>query len=188
MKKRRSKSDAIETTQPDHTPCRSLLSRLLFNARVLGILMLALGLKLASIEKVIIARTGHAKGKAAVIPFIVCMGLAFTVDPDALRHSREMTLLCSPKVTHHHPWLGGVLLPGKTHSCPRASALRRGPTAFHRSIVSPLRAVSCCDMRALRAFGADAGRSTRTPSAWMILLAPCLAPPANRVLRVGQSK
>src|SRR5450759_880999 len=27
-----------------------------------------------------------------------------------LRHSREMTILCSPKMTHHHRQLGGVLL------------------------------------------------------------------------------
>jgi hypothetical protein len=32
-----------------------------------------------------------------------------------------------------------------------------------------------CDLSALRAFGADDGKSPRTPSAWMISLAPPLA-------------
>src|SRR5450759_1808579 len=31
-------------------------------------------------------------------------------DGTLLRHSREMTILCSPKMTHHHRQLGGVLL------------------------------------------------------------------------------
>ena len=33
-----------------------------------------------------------------------------------LRHSREITLLCSPKVTHHHGQLGSVLPSGKSRS------------------------------------------------------------------------
>jgi hypothetical protein len=40
--------------------------------------------------------------------------------PD-LRHSREVTMLCSPKVNHHHGELGGVLPPGKNSSCRRAT-------------------------------------------------------------------
>jgi hypothetical protein len=36
-------------------------------------------------------------------------------------------------------------------------------------------AASSCDVSGLRAFGADDGKSRRTPSAWMISLAPSLA-------------
>jgi hypothetical protein len=45
-----------------------------------------------------------------------------------LRHSREITLLCSPKVTHHHDQLGGVLPPGKSAVLPpgKSVVLPRG--------------------------------------------------------------
>ena len=43
--------------------------------------------------------------------------------PAKLRHSREITLLCSPKVTHHHDQLGGVLPPGKSVVLPAGQEL-----------------------------------------------------------------
>src|SRR5450759_4137718 len=93
----------------------------------------------------------------------------------ALRHSREMTLLCSPKVTHHHGQLGGVLSPGKSAFLPCGKCCAGWPCRPWGSIPSPAHADSPCNVSALRAFGADDGKSTRTPAAWMISLAPFLA-------------
>jgi hypothetical protein len=92
-----------------------------------------------------------------------------------LRRSGEMTLLCSPKVTHHHRQLGGVLPPGKSAFLAARQMLCGLATARRRSILSPAHAASSCDVSGLRAFGADDGKSPRTPSAWMISLAPFLA-------------
>jgi hypothetical protein len=52
----------------------------------------------------------------------------FTLESEWLRHSREITLLCSPKVTHHHDQLGGVLPPGKSAVLPpgKSVVLPRG--------------------------------------------------------------
>ncbi len=105
---------------------------------------------------------------APQIPFHWC----WIERPSALARN-DPTLLA--KSDPPPPLVGGALLAGKPDSCPRANASRLGPAAFRRSIISPRPAVPCCDMRALRAFGADDGRTTRTPSAWMILLAQFLA-------------
>jgi hypothetical protein len=45
-----------------------------------------------------------------------------------------------------------------------------------RSILSPAPAVSSCNLSPLRAFGAEDEKSPRTPSAWMRLLDPPVAP------------
>src|SRR3990172_6226856 len=92
-----------------------------------------------------------------------------------LRHSREMTLLCSLKVTHHHGPLGGVLPPGKSAFLPYGKCCAGWPCRPWRSIVSPAHAVSSCNLSPLRAFGADDGKSPRTPSAWMMSLGSPLA-------------
>jgi len=86
-----------------------------------------------------------------------------------------MTLLCSPKVTHHHGQLGGLLPPGKSAFLPRGKWCAGCRCLPRRSIVSPAPADSSCGLSALRAFGADDGESHRTPSAWMISLAAFLA-------------
>ena len=86
-----------------------------------------------------------------------------------------MTLLCSPKVTHHHRQLGGVLPPGKSAFLAARQMLCGLAAARRRSILSPAHAASSCDVSGLHAFGADDGKSPRTPSAWMISLAPFLA-------------
>src|ERR1019366_3813940 len=55
-----------------------------------------------------------------------------------LRHSPEMTLLCSPRVTQHHAGAVALLLPGKRCSCRRAIPVRnpgrhtRAVDRFHR--------------------------------------------------------
>jgi hypothetical protein len=54
-----------------------------------------------------------------------------------LRHSREMTMLCSPKVTHHHGQLGGVLPPGKSFLAARQELCGVGPAAPGGRIASP---------------------------------------------------
>jgi hypothetical protein len=93
----------------------------------------------------------------------------------ALRHSGEITILCSPKVTHHHGQLGGVLPPGKSVFLPHGKCCA--------GLALPLPAVGrfagtrslSCDLSALRAFGADDGKAPRTPLAWMISLVSLLA-------------
>jgi hypothetical protein len=86
-----------------------------------------------------------------------------------------MTLLCSPKVTHHHGHLGGVLPPGKSAFLPQGKCCAGWPCRPWRSIVSPAHAVSSRNLSRLRAFGTEDGKSPRTPSAWMMSLAPPLA-------------
>jgi hypothetical protein len=59
-----------------------------------------------------------------------------------LRHSREMTLLCSPKVTHHHGQLGDVLSPGKSAFLPHGKCCAcwlcaRGGQSFRRHTQFP---------------------------------------------------
>ena len=49
---------------------------------------------------------------------------------------RKLTLLCSPKVTHHHCSLGGVLPPGKGVSCLTANSVRP-PWAINRPAGEP---------------------------------------------------
>lgn len=64
---------------------KSLLNRYLFTTRTAGILLLALGLYFASTERQTILRTGHAHRKSASVPLILCLGLVFTIDPNARR-------------------------------------------------------------------------------------------------------
>src|ERR1700686_5215660 len=59
--------------------------------------------------------------------------------------------------------------------CRAANVLWAGLAADSARFVSPTHAVSSFDLRALRAFGADDGKSPGTPSAWMISMAPSLA-------------
>jgi len=60
--------------------------------RLFGVAILALGLYLASDERVRIVRTGHAGRKSAVVPLLICMGLAYGVDPD-FRHLAFFTTM-----------------------------------------------------------------------------------------------
>src|ERR1017187_7645918 len=92
-----------------------------------------------------------------------------------LRRSREMTILCSPKVTQHHGQVNTPLPPGwtflptgKIRASPRLATL---PVlaVFTRAQMSSRK------LSTLRACGADDETAPRTPSAWMILLAPSLA-------------
>ena len=70
-----------------------MLSRLLLNVRTLGFLLIALGLYLASSERELIVRTGHAGRKSAALPYIVCMGIAFAADPNFRRPFIAGTML-----------------------------------------------------------------------------------------------
>jgi len=64
-----------------------------------------------------VERQNYSQNRRAILQFI-----------RELRHSREITLLCSPKVTHHHDQLGGVLPPGKSAVLPpgKSVVLPRG--------------------------------------------------------------
>src|ERR1039457_3785335 len=85
----------------------------------------------------------------------------------SLRHSREMTLLCSPKVTHHHSQLGGVVSPGKSVLSPHGKCCVGWRCRPQRSILSPAHAASSCDVSALRAFVAlDGHRQAVVSVAW----------------------
>ena len=104
-----------------------------------------------------------------------------------LRHSREMTILCSPKVTQHHPQKV-ALLPSRTgHFCPWAKAARTWHSARRRMIGFTAQV------------GSDADRVLYTLFAWMTerqtarlrvddIACPSSCPAANRVLRVGHFK
>jgi len=112
-----------------------------------------------------------------------------------LRHSREMTLLCSPKVTHHHSHVDDVFAARQgafaTGQNARSSFEKHGrgpgPQAGACASASPRAA----NKVGLRARGADDGKAKRTPPAWMIS-PPTLArgqnPVPNRVPSVGHSK
>ncbi len=54
--------------------------------------MVAVGLSFLYNERATIARTGHAGRKSAVVPYILCVGLAFLIDPDAKRPAIMATL------------------------------------------------------------------------------------------------
>jgi hypothetical protein len=62
-----------------------------------------------------------------------------------LRHSREITLLCSPKVTHHHDQLGGVLPPGKSVVLPpgKSLVLPHGKCSVRACPVHPRSRIAC---------------------------------------------
>jgi len=51
----------------------------------------------------------------------------FCSRPPVLRHSREATLLCSPKLAQHHSQLGGVLTLGNSVLLPHGLALIGAP-------------------------------------------------------------
>ena len=88
-----------------------------------------------------------------------------------------MTLVCSPKVTHHHDHLGGVLPPGKSVVLPRGNCSVQGLSLSTPAVESPAPTDSfSCDLSALRALGADDVKPPRTPAAWMILRVPSLIP------------
>ena len=92
-----------------------------------------------------------------------------------------MTLLCSPKVTHHHGQLGVVVSRGKDRfSCRGASVAVAGPAA----ILSP---GTGSTVNALRAVGADEVKST--PHAWRrgCYRRRCVLPWGKSFLRVGHS-
>jgi len=65
--------------------------------------------------------------------------------PLLLRHSREITLLCSPKVTHHHDQLGGVLPPGKNVILPpgKSVILPPGKCSVRACPVHPRSRIAC---------------------------------------------
>jgi len=94
-------------------------------------------------------------------------------DNTKLRHSREVTLVCSPKVTHlaglNGPFGARQRRVFGARQTPLRAKCRRSRRSRH-----PAARGSPCKVRALHAFGADDGESARTPSAWMILLVPSL--------------
>src|SRR5437867_7666817 len=102
-----------------------------------------------------------------------------------LRHSRQMTILCLPKVTHHHADAVAFLPPDRSGFCPRANPCEPGPPHSLRLMGFTSSRVSSRKLSGLRAFGADDGKAHRTPSAWMILPTPSPCPAAHRVLSVG---
>jgi hypothetical protein len=89
-----------------------------------------------------------------------------------LRHSREITILCSAKVTQHHARAGALLPLGKA-VCRWANHRRTGPRSNSR--LADLLNQRMPRLSRLRAGGADDGTANRTPSAWMISLAIFLA-------------
>jgi hypothetical protein len=83
-----------------------------------------------------------------------------------------MTILCPPKVAHHHDRLAYVLAQCKRVLSPHSECRLAWSyiAASGRSVGS-----AYCNWNALRAFGADNEKPNRTPSAWMISLPKSLA-------------
>ena len=65
-----------------------------FRKRFSGLLLLALGTWLLPQEWARISTTGHGGRKSAVLPWILCMGLSFLLDPDFRRQGIFITLMC----------------------------------------------------------------------------------------------
>src|SRR3989449_10921941 len=86
-----------------------------------------------------------------------------------------MTILCSPKVTHHHADAVALLALGKRGSCPRANPCEPWPAALLRLMGFTSSRVSSRKLNGLRAFGADDGKAPPTPSARVFLPLPPLA-------------
>ncbi len=93
----------------------------------------------------------------------------------ALRRSREMTILCLPKVTEHHDRVSSLLQPGKAVFANGQIMCEPGPPHSVGLIVFTCARMSSREPNTLRACGADDGTANRTPSAWMISLARFLA-------------
>ena len=108
----------------------------------------------------------RAKLMTAVLPFHFSQDIG-------LRHSREVTLVCSPTVTHLAGLNGPFGARQRRVLGVRQTPLRARRRRFRRSRYPAARG-SPWKVRALRTFGADDGVSTRTPSAWMISLVPSL--------------
>jgi hypothetical protein len=70
----------------------------------------------------------------------------------ALRRSREITLLCSPRVAQHHGELGGVLAQGKSVFLPHGGCRLAWSCRTQPPLVSPAHAIMYCNSNALRAF------------------------------------
>ena len=86
-----------------------------------------------------------------------------------------MTILCSPKVTQHHGQVNTPLPPGWTF-LPTGKIRARPRLATLPVVAVFTRAqMSSRKLSTLRACGADDETAPRTPSAWMLLLAPSLA-------------
>jgi len=81
-----------------------------------------------------------------------------------LRRSRQVTILCSARVTQHHA-RPGVPLPLGSALCRRANHRRTRPPST--PVGDGLTGVGR-ELNRLRACGADDGTANRTPSAWMI--------------------
>jgi len=102
-----------------------------------------------------------------------------------LKRSREMTILCSPKVIQHHRRVRSPL-PGGTPFLPVGKIRSRRPRRL--SINRPLsreRGDTCRELRALRACGADDGKAARTPFGVDDIAPAFSCPAANRVFSVG---
>ena len=87
-----------------------------------------------------------------------------------LRHSREMTLLCSPRVTQHHGLLGGFCRRTKPF-CRGENSVSTLAAAAIQSLAFTTRTIGLVETGSLTRVGADEGKANRTPSAWMISLA-----------------
>ena len=104
-----------------------------------------------------------------------------------LRHSREMTILCSPKVTQHHPEKVAPFAVSRGAFLPVGKSRAHLAQARRRMIGFTAQA------------GSDADRVLYTLFAWMTerqtarlrvddIACPSSCPAANRVLRVGHFK
>jgi hypothetical protein len=106
--------------------------------------------------------------------------------------SREMTLLCSPKVAQHHQGAGAAF-PARQDgdSCRVQTSVRARCGESGRSHISPFSDVcdrlTCARRRLRRALRPDDGNLKPHAAAWMISLASS-QPTGNPVLRVGTLK
>lgn len=74
-------------------PRASRLRRLFSGVRGLGLLIAAISTSLLAMEKAAITKTGHGGSKSAILPLLLGMGIAFTVDPNMRRPWIVVSLL-----------------------------------------------------------------------------------------------
>src|SRR5437773_8622579 len=86
-----------------------------------------------------------------------------------------MTILCSPKVTQHHGQVNRYLPPANAVFASGQDTCGPAPAELGQLAVVIGTRMSFRKVSTLRASGADDGTANRTPSAWMISLAPSLA-------------